>query len=84
MSVMSFPLSNDRVCVVVEKIPGRKRNQYRLLTGEDNMGMLPAGTRVFEFEGNIFDPEGNEIKPTGRFLMTVETIDPFHLVTDMF
>lgn len=47
--------------------------------------MIGAGTKVFERpEAKIVDDEGNEIKPTGRFLWSAETIDPYHLVVDMF
>ena len=34
--------------------------------------------------GKIVDDNGEEIKPTGRFLISAETIDPYHLVVDMF
>lgn len=81
---MAFPLSKDRACVTIEKIKGRKHNQYRLLMGVEHIGILPAGTKMIDFEGNLFDDEGNEIKPEGRFEVTAETIDPYHLLVDIF
>ena len=79
-----FSLSKDWACVTVEKIPGRKHNQYKILTGAKNVGIVQKGTKVIEFKGNIFDDEGNEVKPEGKFLMTAETIDPYHLLLDIW
>ena len=47
--------------------------------------MLKANTPLADLPGiRIIDPEGEEINPTGKFLITAETIGPFHLVTVMF
>lgn len=48
------------------------------------MGTLPEGTSMIDFEGNLFDDKGNEIFAEGKFYMTAETIDPYHLLVDMF
>lgn len=32
----------------------------------------------------VVGPDGEKIEPVGRFVMTVETIDPYHMVTDWF
>lgn len=80
---MVRPLGKRWACVTIEKIQGRKHDQYRLLTGADSLGILDASTKMIEFKGNLFDDEGNEIHPEGKFLMTAETIDPYHLLVDI-
>lgn len=32
----------------------------------------------------VIGPDGEPIEPTGEFLISTETFDPFHLVTDYF
>lgn len=32
----------------------------------------------------VVDKDGEEIKPTGKFYRTVETIDPYHAVLDIW
>lgn len=81
---MVRPLGKDWACVTIEKIPGRKHNQYRILTGADSIGILNASTKMIEFKGQVFDDEGNELHPDGTFLMTAETIDPYHLLVDIY
>lgn len=76
-----FPLRRKRCGVKVERI-NKKEHKYKVtdvcIIGEDTpMTDLPDNFQ-------IVDAEGAEIKPTGRFLMTAETIDPYHIVVDMF
>lgn len=76
-----FPLSKDWACVTIKRIAGRK---YQLLTGINNIGLLSEGTKMIDFEGSLFDDEGNELHADGKFYRTAETIDPYHLLVDMF
>ena len=47
--------------------------------------MLSGEVKVGERDGaQIVDENGETMQPTGKFLWTAETIDPFHLVTDFF
>lgn len=77
-------LDRDRACVTVEKIKSKGKPTYRLLTGAENVGLLPRSTKVMELKGTIIDENGDEIHAEGRFFITVETIDPFHLVVDIY
>lgn len=78
----SYPLKERRIAVKVERIDGRS---YKFKVVPGSICIIKEGTVVAERpEAKIFDEDGKEIKPTGRFLWSMETIDPFHLVTDMF
>lgn len=81
---MIRPLGKEWACVTIEKIVGRKHNQYKVLKGMDYIGVLDASTKIIEFEGNVFDNEGNELHAEGKFYITAETIDPYHLLVDLF
>ena len=75
-------LEKPRVCVKVEK---EKRNLYQVvLSGQENIFLLKAGTALIPFKGEIVDAIGNPIPATGTYYRTAETIDPYHLVTDWF
>ena len=45
-----------------------------------------AGTKIFPLEepDHVVDPAGNLIPATGKFYCSAETIDPFHLIFDLF
>lgn len=76
------PLKERRIAVMVKRIDGRS---YKFKVVPGSVCVIKEDTVVAERpEANIFDEDGNEIKPTGRFFWSAETIDPFHLVTDMF
>lgn len=77
--VYSFPLRKKRIAVKVKKIG---KNKFRVVPG---VCVLEESTLVCEqpfFQ--IVGDDGEEIPPTGTFLWTAETIDPYHLVTDWF
>ena len=78
----SYPLKQKRVAVEVRRI--NRSNKFQVVP--DKICMLKEGTLVSELPSNfkVVDEAGNEIKALGRFLISVETIDPYHLVTDMF
>ena len=48
--------------------------------------ILKADALLFPLpeETQIVAPDGEIIRPKGRFWVTTETIDPIHLVTDIF
>lgn len=75
----SFPLRKKRVAVKVEKVG---ENRFRVLPG---IYALEESTLVCERPSfQVVGEDGEVISPTGKFLWTVETIHPYHLVTDWF
>ena len=53
---------------------------------EEPVIVVKAGTKMIPLDTNerVVDPDGNEVPATGRFYRSAETIDPFHLIFDMF
>lgn len=78
-SIYTRYLPEDRECVVVKKV---KYNIYEVIIG--SIGCLKQGTMIKEFKGKVVDDEGNELKASGQYFMTTETIDPYHLLVDLF
>ena len=80
--LFSYPINKARVAVQVERI-GRTRS-FRVIP--DSICMIKQGTLVADLpdDWKIVDEDGKEIKSAGRFLISAETIDPYHLVVDMF
>lgn len=77
----SFMVGQAHACVMVQRIGHGKT--YQIMPGE--VHLLKADTIVMELENaKVIDLEGKEIHPTGKFLITAETIGPYHLVTDWF
>lgn len=77
----AHPIQGKRLAVKVERIDWRSK-KYKLT---EEICMMKAGTLVLEKrEAKIVDDYGNEVLQIGRFLWSAETIDPFHLVVDMF
>lgn len=78
----TYPLEQKRVAVKVQRINSHS-TKYKIIPG--SICFIKDGALVSERPKSIIvDEDGNEIKPEGKFLWTAETIDPFHLVTDMF
>lgn len=73
-------LGKKRVAVEVRKIG---LNTYEVVPGK--ITMLSEEIMVGEKKNAVIVSESGEIiEPSGRFLWTAETIDPFHFVTDFF
>lgn len=76
----AFPLRKKRVAVLVKRIGNG--NSFKVLP---ELYMLDESTLVCQQPSfKVLDDEGMEIKPTGLFLWTAETIHPYHLVVDWF
>lgn len=75
---MTFELQKPRVAVKVEK-KGRK-----LYVIPDEIHFLKPGTLLMKCPYEVVGPDGEKIEPVGQFVMTAETIDPYHMVTDWF
>ena len=78
----SYPINKNRAAVQVERV-GRT-NRFRVVEGSLYMINQVELVSNLPDDWKIVDDNGEEIKPTGRFLISAETIDPYHLVVDMF
>lgn len=76
-----YRIGQERIAVKVEHIKGKK---YQIIPGE--IVIIKSNTKVAELSGDyeIINEYEEKIMPTGKFLITTETIDPYHLIIDMF
>lgn len=79
----SYPIGKRRACVKVKKI---KKGKNYFLEVQDGIHAIGSRTEVHDLPKNIkvVDKNGQELRPTGRFVLTSETIDPYHLLADMW
>lgn len=77
-----YRIGQERIAVKVERIKGKK--QYQIIPGE--IFIIKSNTKVAELSGDyeIINEDEEKMLPTGKFLITTETIDPYHLIIDMF
>jgi hypothetical protein len=77
-------LRGPRASVIVRVERGTKRLVLR--KGADNILLLAGGTRMAWLPDgwSVVSPDGEVIRAVGRFAVTLETIDPYHAVTDIF
>ena len=81
-------LKSNRAGVVVERIGSKRQLKYKLT--EKSITMVSAGTLVIPVHFlsdnfQLYNQNCNElIQPEGNFWITAETIDPYHVVIDMF
>ena len=81
-------LKSNRAGVVVERIGSKRQHKYKLT--EMSITMVSAGTLVIPVHFlsdnfQLYNQHCNElIQPEGNFWITAETIDPYHVVIDMF
>lgn len=76
----TFTIDKPYAAVKVE----RKGKTLKLLPGE--VFIAKEDTRYTELpkEYKLLTPDGEEIVPHGKFLISTETLDPFHIVLDYF
>lgn len=57
-----------------------------LVPHEEPIVVLKADAMLFPLpeEMRVAAPDGKILRPTGKFWITTETIDPIHLITDVF
>jgi hypothetical protein len=72
-------IERRRACVTVRYVDGK-------LWVQDGIGVTKMDAIFVELPERIavVDDKGKRIKATGRFLVSTETFNPFHLVVDMF
>lgn len=81
-------LKSNRAGVVVERIGSKRQHKYKLT--ENSITMVSAGTLVIPVHFlsdnfQLYNQNCDElIWPEGNFWITAETIDPYHVVIDMF
>ena len=81
-------LKSNRAGVVVERTGSKRQHKYKLT--EKSITMVSAGTLVIPVHFlsdnfQLYNQNCNElIQPEGNFWITAETIDPYHVVIDMF
>ena len=81
--MLSRTLDKPRTAVKVELVGGRgKKKTYKVLPGIHIV--KPPLTMVERPDALIIDDEGNPLSPEGIFLWSAETIDPYHLVVDLW
>lgn len=76
-------LDHPRVGVKVKR---SGRENYVIVPGEDSVMLVRAGTLIKELESDerILSEDGEPVNATGRFFLSCETIDPFHVAFDIF
>lgn len=65
----------------------KKGKRAYFLTDEvgEPLTSVKAGTLLVELEEeNVCNPDKQAIQPTGRFYRTAETIDPYHVILDIW
>ena len=81
-------LKSNRAGVSVELIGSKRQHKYKLT--EKSITMVSAGTLVIPVHFlsdnfQLYNQNCDElIQPEGNFWITAETIDPYHVVIDMF
>lgn len=81
-------LKSNRAGVVVERIGNKRQHKYKLT--EKSITMVSAGTLIIPVHFlsdnfQLYNQNCDElIQPEGNFWITAETIDPYHVVIDMF
>lgn len=75
----AFYLDKPRAAVLVRK----EGNRLVVVPG---IHVLKADTLMFWLPDKykVVNENGERIKPTGKFAVTAETLDPYHAVVDIF
>ena len=77
-------LWKPRACVSV-RVEYRDRKPV-LIVKDGSVGVLKGDAILVELpkEIPVIGPDGDRIKPTGKFYVTTETFDPHHALVDLF
>lgn len=77
-----YPIEKDRAAVKVQRVG--KSKLYRIVP--DSLCVMKQGTLASNLADDykIIDENGEELNATGEFMISSETIDPYHLVVDIF
>lgn len=75
-------LSSARVAVLATRI--KTSSVFELHQGIESIALLPPGTQILIPEEIQVVCNGEEVQPSGYFAITAETIDPYHLIMDIF
>lgn len=82
--IHDFRLRQQRAGVIVRA--SRKDKTLTIREGRDSIVVLDSGAAMswLPEDYRVLDPEGGSIRAIGRFAVTLETFDPYHVVTDIF
>lgn len=80
-------LKKVRVGTVIERFGSKTKHKYKLT--ENAIQIVPQNTEIIPVHYidnfKVYDNTGKEeIFPIGNFYITKETIDPYHILIDMF
>jgi len=80
----TFPLRQRRMGTIVRV--SRRDKTLTIQKDQDNVVILGGDAKVswLSAEYRVLSPEGDKIKASGRFAVTLETLDPLHVVLDIF
>lgn len=85
---MKLTLTTPRAGVLVERFGDKRKHLYRIAKDEPLCLIKPLTTLLPLTEvcanAQIIDNDGQPIPAIGKFYITAETIDPYHIVTDWF
>ena len=82
-------LQNARFGVKVERFGDKRKHMYKIMR-EDALCLVKCGTRIIplnyiDSKIEIFSPdETQQVNAEGCFYITAETIDPYHIIVDIF
>ena len=74
-------LPAPRAAVMVKK---GSNQTLVVIPGSVSLVRINAALLAIPYGWRVVGPDGEELAPTGAFLVTAETIDPYHLVLDMY
>lgn len=81
----TYPLRSMRVGVRCSR--GYRSKKYVIDPEEgEPLVMVKEGSLITPLEDDeiVVSKDGENVRPTGRFFRTAETIDPYHIILDMF
>lgn len=85
--IAKMVLEKSRAGLVVERFGDKRKKRYKL--AENAVCVVNAGTKIealsqIDRNATVWDAQGNErILQMGEFFITMETIDPYHIIMDM-
>lgn len=81
----TYPLRSARVGVRCSKRYRSKTYVVDPKKGEPVI-LVKEGAIITPLEDDeiVVSKDGENVRPTGRFFRTAETIDPYHIILDMF
>lgn len=84
--IYAYPLGSSRVGVRCSR--ARRSPKKYVIDPEkgETLVLVKKGALItpLECDEMVVTEEGEKVRPAGRFFRTAETIDPYHIILDMF